>query len=110
MDKNCVTLETARKLKAAGFPQTTAFYWAVTMTTNPHLSWYDGELPEALDGRAWAAASAQEIADQFRDFGLMTLAQYGGRWEANLSGTPSGAADTIAEVLALLWLKVHEAK
>jgi hypothetical protein len=63
MERNVVTLDMARRLKAAGFPQETRFYWAVTSTTNPHLSWYEGRLPRALDGRAWAAPMVQEIAD-----------------------------------------------
>jgi hypothetical protein len=89
------------------------------MTTDWHLSWYDGELPEALKGRAYAAPTAQEIADR-----LLDLRRNGKLSPENLIMNANGVGyqfgwgstertnhePTMAEALAALWIKLKENK
>lgn len=105
MERNTVTLETAKKLKAARFPQ------------KSH-SWYDPK-----DGRLWftgewighetpsvfkatssdiAAPTAQEIADQldFNSYEHMFAA----------ADNYDGKKRPMAEALAALWLEGEEAR
>lgn len=63
--KTC-NLELAKQLKDAGYPQLSCdFYWVITLTTNYHLSWYEGNLPDVLKERndCYASPTADEILD-----------------------------------------------
>jgi len=108
MENNCVSLETAKKLDAAGFP------------TDPALAWFEvegDEFPayvapytgEEDQQRAW---TAQEIADQLPDHETVRL--YAGHTRSDfprmyraLAGNETAEADTMAEALANLWLKLN---
>jgi hypothetical protein len=119
MERNVVTLETARKLRAAGFPQNTQAAWTSfhdgTWTVIPKYYW----IPGANAGLA--AATAQEIADELPkviegQFDTLGLAIWPGadRWEASYMSANEdgkrGVGDTMAEALAALWLRLREAK
>lgn len=130
MENNVVTLDTAKQLKAAGFPQKTHFNWYP-----PHKS-IDGDW-EISPGRTWltaagqpcAAPTAQEIADQLpkskrwpssrNDAYLSMYLDPNHKWgvgyeeEIDYEGGYFHVlefANTMAEALALLWLKLQEAK
>jgi hypothetical protein len=114
MERLCVSLETAKKLKAAKFPQRSQFYWVITMTTNYHLSWYEGELPDVLKERndCYAAPTAQEIMDQLKEFHKpieLMLFGFHGPVSASLSrrGIMRQDAEVIVEALAALWFKLN---
>ena len=123
METNCVTLETAKKLKAAKFPQETFAAWSVRYFPGKpdpfgkvwtldeqelDLAWK--EFNEGYYAPVYAAPTAQEIADQLPHFTAAKLANGG------FSAIPTRnssqyyvSAATLAEALATLWLALHEA-
>jgi sugar/nucleoside kinase (ribokinase family) len=131
MEKNVVTLETAKKLVLAGFPQDTAVAWIERPRNKPEYRW---ELAMPWQGTHLkdcpAAPTAQEIADQlepaklFKQYGLLTVKhgpkgvphwpQEGAKaWGAAYfiggeAQEPIGMGDTMAEALAALWIKLQE--
>lgn len=112
MENNVVTLETAKRLKAAGFPQETGIaHWWVVRGVNPDLI-SRSEITDFWDATdRIAAPTAQEIADQLPE-GIALDKATGGKWRASRPFVdPSWYifGDTMAEALALLWLKLHEA-
>ncbi|MDQ0923312.1 hypothetical protein QF038_001820 [Pseudarthrobacter sp. W1I19] len=120
MDKFVTTLETAKKLKAAGFPQNSVSVWEWTAgipagepyLVQPELMRRYG-LWGSQDVKDYAAApTAQEIADQLREhlyLGLHMQARDNGlemmleRADGNFSTDPL----PMAEAFALLWLKLQ---
>ena len=114
MTNHTTTLETSRKLKEAGFPQKTEFYWVITSSTNYHLIWYpNGELPTVLLERndCYAAPIMTEILEQLpRPISvdvqtkrttartIQPMTEYGCSYHSH-HGNPT-------EATALLWLKL----
>jgi hypothetical protein len=113
METNVVTLDTARKLKAAGFPQDTWQSWEPIGGSFAVMATHDCVL-----GRSVAAPTAQEIADElhWRDVGIgfLTITKHPQGWKARyIAGKEDGSGQTyptLAEALAALWLKLQEAK
>jgi hypothetical protein len=117
MEKLVVSLETARKLKAAGFDQRTAWAWHQDHPSSEngfHLhalgtgSPSESELPG--EGECYAAPTADELAARMSDdgFALLRLPRTPSpRYRAN-SYSRSSEADTMAEALAELYLRQHE--
>ena len=105
-----VSLETSKRLKAVGFPQwPSTFYW----------DWW-GDIQMNSEAKRFnfdevAAPTAQEIADQLPHRGWELFP-----WMDNISFAAAVndadsnrlvfPAATMAEALALLWLKLQEAK
>jgi hypothetical protein len=110
MERNVVTLDTAKKLKAAGFPQE-AYFWYDDddlWGTDDYVD--EGSLFSPDPKWHIAAPTAQEIADQLREYvkdEVLKLYWGGGRWTA-LIGHPGDTRTeygrTMAEALALTWL------
>ncbi|SDP33532.1 hypothetical protein SAMN04487914_108105 [Arthrobacter sp. ok909] len=125
MESLVVTLETAKKLKAAGFPQNTGIAWSRLHTIDGSYAAVDSGVLSVGDGTVIAAPTAQEIADQLPDdvelFKDPTIYADDGK-HRNWQGGPGYVAQpfdrrdmavhgkTMAESLALLWLKLQEAK
>ena len=119
MEKLVVSLETAKKLKAAGFDQRTAWAWHQDHPSREnrfHLhaleagATTDAELPS--EGECYAAPTADELAARMPDegFALLRLPRTPSpRYRAN-SFTRSWEADTMAEALAGLYLRQHDAR
>lgn len=138
MENLVVTLDTAKKLKAAGFPQSMVYNWHVSKQTNMknrrnhlaiglpgymrptlHPEWYDYR-------ETVAAPTAQEIADQLPKFKgldgeniylgieidpfeLCWVAEYKNEdYETRGLGSHTGMGVNMAEALAALYLKLHE--
>lgn len=132
MEKLVISLETAQKLKAAGFPQEGFFCYSLIMRTNDggyerremELSTAPREWSELFRENSFAAPTAQEIADQLPHYcdqrlytadlayRLSISKGLNDRWTAEYPTTylQVNEADTMAEALALLWLKLQEAK
>lgn len=116
MESLTVTLDTAKRLEAAGFPQKSAMWWG-ERPTYEHMpdEWQLWTSP--WEGRVcFAAPTAQEIADQIVAINGALQLNFdkagGSKWWLNV-GTlelPHTSAPTMAEALAALWLKLHEAK
>lgn len=114
MENNVVTLETAKKLKAAGFEQKSAWHWYFYQK-----QWRLGYIgPVVWDDTNLAAPTAQELADQFKGIGMVEIKmsrhnnQSVSAWLniQDMSGRlVYGAGDTMAEALAALYLKLKEA-
>lgn len=110
MERNVTTLETSKRLKAAGFPQGTYFkyvdgeLWDTTAQS-------DFETPATGSREEWVAApTAQEVADQL-GFGATVNTVKGGWSAGSLNAAPLWPRckdATMAEALALLWLKLNE--
>jgi hypothetical protein len=113
LENNCVSLDTAKKLKAAGFPQKTFSVW----------EWADGipvgeaylVQPEIIkryglwgtqEVKATAAApTAQEIADKLlklRLTGLELISQHINVWVVD---GLQGEYSNMAEALAAMWIE-----
>ena len=117
MEQLVVSLATARRLKAVGFDQRTAWAWHQdhpSSTNGFHLHALgegaapDGELP--VEGECYAAPTADELAARMSEdgFALLRLPRTRApRYRAN-SYTRSHEADTMAEALAGLYLRQHE--
>ncbi|WP_224025852.1 hypothetical protein [Arthrobacter sp. NicSoilC5] len=131
MESLVVTLETAKKLKAAGFWQQAQYHWHTDEDGLVELKQGNGFTGQGLKRHdSFSAPSAQEIIDQLPQF-----MNHEGR-ELRLEISPSGfrpgkyrspwlayfdnktsdyiphlaSAPNIAEALALLWIDLQEAK
>jgi hypothetical protein len=116
MERNVVSLKTAKKLKAAGFPGVSMWHYADGIDPSDELFFAQFSGLTQLD---IAAPTAQEVADQLpRKIGDYCLfLEYGddGTLWACYRVVDSKAdymlyaeAETMAEALALLWLKINE--
>lgn len=122
MEKNVTTLETSQRLKDAGFPQTTFMWETREVEGRPYKQsvgmWVDQKqfayerkgdfIPKVV--RDWfAAPTAQEIADELP---VTTFIQKCAGSDGYHATAPTGpeeqTGDTMAEALALLWLKLKE--
>jgi hypothetical protein len=110
MEKLVVTFETAKKLKEAGFPQQTEFMWG-----SPNEIGAREDYKEGWWSRLHAAPTAQEIADRLPKQVPIAVGEplgefymhHEGPWEAGYTRFGYTEADTMAEALALLWLKLN---
>lgn len=110
MEKNVVTLETARKLWQAGFklPYTLFYYSSEGIDDHYRLFYNSMEYENSLDDVL--APTAQEIANQLpkrvawllNNVNLVTYYP-----ESTLSEARYIEASTMAEALAALWLKLQ---
>ena len=119
MEQLVVSLATARRLKAAGFDQHTAWAWQQDHPSGKNKGFHLHALGEggaasddepAADGECYAAPTADELAARMSDdgFALLRLPRTPSpRYRAN-SYTRSYEADTMAEALAGLYLRQHE--
>jgi hypothetical protein len=115
MESLVVTLETAKKLKAAGFPQDTAFCF------DPHSPLPCRKLSsnpknEVADGKAVITEQLPSLAGRDDKFQLQ-ITKATNEYQAwyspiddttKLSHLYFEQGDTIAEALAALWLNLHE--
>jgi hypothetical protein len=117
MKHNVVTLETAKKLKAAGFRGVSTWHYSEGM--NPSEELFFSQFSD-LTQFDIAAPTAQEIADQLPkkmdDYCLfLEYGDDGSLWACYrvVNSTADymlhAEADTMAEALALLWLKLNKA-
>jgi hypothetical protein len=121
MENNVVTLDTAKKLKAAGYRHETALAWHV-----PNI-YKDGVATLMLASQLPAmdipmeqlyAPTAQEIADQLPQNGWpyrnIRIEFHARRdelpWSASFGSETTAYADTITEAAAALWLKLEATK
>lgn len=112
MENNVVSLETAKKLKAAGFPQEYKnYHWYGTPDKHWRLDNYRFHSPfYPEDYEFYIAPTAQEIADQLRILisgqHIEIESMFKG-WAARVGGDESWCeGDTICEALTALWLKL----
>lgn len=108
MENNVTSLETSRKLKAAGFPQDSAYVWVTgDGWAQLHSSSAVKFMPDGAYLELFAAPTAQELADQLeKPFNVRNLSD--GRFYAVGHKLMSGNGDTMAEALAALYLKLKE--
>jgi methionine salvage enolase-phosphatase E1 len=110
MKRNVVTRETARKLKAAGFPGVTMWHYSEGMVPPDKLFFTQSSGFMQFD---IVAPTAQEIADQLPGFWSMVNSKVTSTYHAAYHGDRdivNADADTMAEALALLWLKLRKAE
>ena len=107
MKRNVVTRETAKKLKAAGFPGMSMWHYSEGMTPPDELFFTQSKGLMQLD---IVAPTAQEIADQLPGFWSVMNSKVTSNYHAAYHGGGSHKlnteADTLAEVLANLLLKL----
>ena len=111
MGRNAVTLETARKLKATRFPGLSTWHYFEAMGPSDELFFTQASSLTQFD---IPAPTAQEIADQLPGSWSVVNSKVTSNYHAAYHG-PGGDrvnadADTLAEALALLWLKLNSAK
>lgn len=134
MEALTVTLETAKKLKAAGFHQSTLFHHVITPEhkglegqvygERSYITSYDLSIKND-DEDYIAAPTAQELANQLPSLAgrddkfQLQITKATNEYQAwyspiddstSLSHLYFEQADTVAEALALLWLKLQEDK
>ena len=110
MKRNVVTRETAKKLKAAGFPAVSMWHYSESMTPPDELFFTQSSGLMQFD---IVAPTAQEIADQLPGFWSVVNSKVTSNYYAAYHGSSdkvNADADTMAEALALLWLKLHNAE
>jgi hypothetical protein len=110
MKRNVVTRETAKKLKAAGFPGVSMWHYSEGMSPPDELFFtqYNGLMPLDI-----VAPTAQEIADQLPGFWSVVNSKVTANYHAAYHGSShkvNADAETMAEALALLWLQLHKAE
>jgi hypothetical protein len=122
VDNNVVTLETAEKLKVAGFPQETYWHWTWPAKTGWVLThresgeYYfaplNAEFEQDQIVQYTSAPTAQEIADKI-GFGVTLNTVKKGGWSAgglNVVGYwPRTKGGTMVEALAALYLELQGA-
>lgn len=124
MENLVVSLETAKKLKAAGFPQTSYWHWSVS---SPKKAKPTARLCRPMGDAIYRddsyneyifAPTAQEIADQLPENHVNSRTNRSARlkifyenneWTTGYPGDFYVSASTMAEALALVWLKSKEA-
>lgn len=127
MEDNYVTLETAKRLKAAGFPQETVWLWRLHKPSGVHKliervdQEYDDERFSSNNSQHirfrgenefFAAPTAQELADQLPDYVTAYRNDY--KWwtwdirESHPLAWNTTQGPTMVEALALLWIKLQE--
>ena len=110
MKRNVVTRETAKKLKAAGFPGVSMWHYSEGMIPPDELFFTQSNGLMQFD---IVAPTAQEIADHLPGFWSVVNSKVTSNYHAAYHGSSDivGAdADTMAEALALLWLQLHKAE
>jgi len=109
MERNVVSLETAKKLKAAGFPRVSMWHYSERMDPPDELFFTQSSGSTQFD---IAAPTAQEIADQLPGFWSVMNSKVTSNYHAAYHGSGgdrvNAEADTLAEVLANLLLKLVE--
>lgn len=125
MGNNVVSLKTAQQLKAAGFPQEAYFCWDTQIDINEEMHVELTEVWTSDSGDYIAAPMGQEIADELphssdedniEDNSLEMWSWQsptGRKWNVayiDIQRIPHHltTGNTIAEALALLWLKLQE--
>ena len=109
MERNVVSLETAKKLKAAGFPRVSMWHYSERMDPPDELFFTQSSGSTQFD---IAAPTAQELADQLP--GLWSVmnsnvtSNYYAAYHCSRRDRLNAEADTLAEVLADLLLKLVE--
>ena len=110
MERNVVSLETAKKLKAAGFPRVSMWHYSERMDPPDELFFTQSSGSTQFD---IAAPTAQEIADQLPGFWSVMNSKVTSNYHAAYHGSSdrvNADADTMVEALALLWLQLHKAE
>ena len=110
MKRNVVTRETANKLKAAGFPGVLMWHYSEGMIPPDELFFTQSSGLMQFD---IVAPTAQEVADQLPDSWSVVNSKVTSNYHAAYHGSSDSVnadADTLAEALALLWLKVNKAE
>jgi hypothetical protein len=110
MKHNVVTRETAKKLKAAGFPGVSMWHYSEGMTPPDELFFTQSNGLMQLD---IVAPTAQEIADHLPGFWSVVNSKVTSNYHAAYHGSSdrvNADAETMAEALAQLWLKLNEAE
>jgi hypothetical protein len=109
MERNVVSLETAKKLKAVGFPRVSMWHYSERMDPPDELFFTQSSGSTQFD---IAAPTAQELADQLPDFWSVMNSNVTSNYYAAYHGSRrdrlNAEADTLAEVLADLLLKLVE--
>jgi hypothetical protein len=108
MERNVVSLETARKLKAVGFPRVSMWHYSEGMDPSDELFFTQSSGSTQFD---IAAPTAQEIADLLPGFWSVMNSNVTSNYYAAYHGSGdrlNAEADTLAELLANLLLKLVE--
>lgn len=110
MERITVSLDTAKKLKEAGWEHETVSLWEY----NPQEHWgHEVELipygATSSGSLLYPAPTASEIAGALPDGGWVINRQFnGGGYYAKGAGTDGFTAPTMQDALALLWVKLQE--
>jgi len=110
MKRNVVTRETAKKLKAAGFPGVSMWHYSEGMIPPDELFFTQSNSLMQFD---IVAPTAQEIADQLPGSWSVMNSKVTSNYHAAYHGSGdrvNADADTMAEALALLWLELNKAE
>jgi len=99
-----VSLETAKKLKAAGYDgRGVATWWNIG---GAGVTLKKGASPDFGTTEQYAAPSAEGIADNIPTFTIQKL-NVGGYYAYVIEGHVSAEGASISETLALLWLRLQ---
>jgi hypothetical protein len=109
MERNVVSLETAKKLKAVGFPRVSMWHYSERMEPPDELFFTQSSGSTQFD---IPAPTAQEIADRLPGLWSVMNSNVTSNYYAAYHGSggdrQNAEADTLAEVLANLLLKLVE--
>ena len=109
MERNVVSLETAKKLKAVGFRRVSMWHYSEGMDPSDELFFTQSSGSTQFD---IAAPTAQEIADQLpRSWSVVNskvTSSYHAAYHGSGGDRVNADADTLAEALANLLLKLVE--
>ncbi|HEX6760598.1 MAG TPA: hypothetical protein VF086_19645 [Propionibacteriaceae bacterium] len=107
MERNVVSLETAKRLKAVGFPRVSMWHYSEGMDPSDELFFTQSSGSTQFD---IAAPTAQEIADQLPGSWSVVNSKVTSNYHAAYHGSGGDRvnvdADTLAEALANLLLKL----
>ena len=113
-EKKVPSLETCRKLREAGFPQSTERWWQENLLKGWLL--YPNETMHTNDdARSNKICSAPDVSEllealpaEWHGEYLFLFKQVDGKWDAAYSLERTIESDNPAEALALLWLELNK--
>jgi len=87
LQKQVCNQELSKKLRKLGVSQKSYFYWVITLTTDYHISIYDGELPDCLLCRndVYSAFTVAELGEMLGLF-TNTHKNASGTWVVSWNG------------------------
>lgn len=123
LEHQLTSLVTSQRLRELGVPQDSLFYWVITLTTDYHISYTEGDkslLPQERND-FYSAFTVAELGEMLpeeveskkeNEYYLTIRRAFRGQWEVSYSNSQVSfihqAADTLADAMAKMLIYLLE--